>query len=181
MALRGSVARRYARALLMVAEEKKRAAEIGAELAALTGFFDKYPDLHTQLLSPALDLADRSKLIDSIIRSFKLSAESGTFLHLLSQKGRLEYLHRIQDWYRRLADDASGIVRAQVFSAHPIPGQIQERLVRALEKRVSKKVQAQFVTDKELIGGLKVQIGSLLLDGSVAAQLRRLEEDLKRV
>jgi F-type H+-transporting ATPase subunit delta len=116
-----------------------------------------------------------------MIQSLALSEDMSNFMHLLNHKGRLEYIKKIQEQYRLLADQASGLVRAQVFSARPLAPDMQTRLILALEKRTLKKVEAEFAVSPELIGGLKVQIGGMLLDGSVAEQLRRMEESLKRI
>lgn len=181
MALKGSVAKRYARAILLIARDKNLIAEIGQDLNKVASFFDGQKELFVQLLSPALNTSDRGKFLDQMISAMGLRPETANFFHLLNQKGRLEHLKGIQQFYQTLSDEASGLVRAQVFSAHDLPDEVKGRLVASLEKRTAKKVKAEFKIDSGLIGGIKVQIGGMLLDGSVAAQLKRMEESLKRV
>ncbi len=181
MALRGSVARRYAKALLAIARENKTIDRTGAELRKVSDFFKAGPELFAKVLSPNLTIADRAQVIDKIVSAMKISQNTAAFLKLVSQKGRLEYLARIQEAYQALSDQASGLARARVFSAHAMPAALQKTLLAALEKRLSKKVQAEFAVMPELIGGVKVQVGGMLLDGSVQAQLRRMQEELKRI
>jgi len=175
------VARRYAKALLRLAEEKNQAPQAGAELSRIAHFFERNPDLYLQLLSPALSAGDREKFLNRMIELMSLSPQVANFILLLSRKGRLEHLQRIHAEFRLLSDQAAGLVRAQVTSARPVPEHEKARLVQALEKRTNKKVEAQFAVAPELLGGLKVQIGSLLLDGSISAQLKRLKEELERI
>ena len=119
--------------------------------------------------------------MEQLIPALGLSAVSGNFLLLLNQKARLDYLKKIYESYLLLSDQASGISRANVFSARPLSDQFKERLIKSLQKRTGKTIIAEFRLDRELIGGVKVQIGSLLLDGSVKAQLKLMEDKLKRV
>jgi len=181
VAVKTSVARRYARALLMIAREQSRINETKQELIRVVGFFDRVPDLFAQLLSPALGKQERGKILRQLIPALGLSPDTGNFILLLNQKARLEYLKKIYEAYLLLSDEASGIKRAQVYSAHPLPEDSRRRLIRALEKRTGKTVVAEFRIDRELIGGVKVQIGSLLLDGSVRAQLKLMAEKLRRI
>jgi len=181
VALKGSVAKRYAKALLLIAQEKNLVKETGQDLKDVSHFFNGHQELFVQLLSPALNLNDREKFLDSMVSAMGLGPETANFFHLLNRKGRLEHLDRIQEFYQTLSDQASGLVRAEVFSAHNLPEEFRTRLIGTLEKRTRKKVLAEFKIDSGLIGGIKVQIGSTLLDGSIAAQLRRMEEELKRI
>jgi F-type H+-transporting ATPase subunit delta len=181
VALKGSVAKRYAKALLLIAQEKNLVREIGEDLKKVSVFFDGNQELFTQLLSPALNLSDREKFLDSMSAAMGLRPETANFFHLLNRKVRLEHLKRIQESYQTLSDQASGLVRAEVSSAHTLPEDLRRRLIGTLEKRTQKKVMAEFKIDSGLIGGIKVQIGSTLLDGSIAAQLKRMEEDLKKI
>jgi len=181
VALKGSVSRRYAKALLAIAREKNRTDETGAELGRVAGFFNANPELFMQLLSPTLTVSDRAKVIDQMAKSLSLSPETSGFLQLVNRKGRLEYLGKMHEAYQTLSDQAAGTARAKVLSARVIPELQQKMLVAALEKRLNKKVMAQFETAPELIGGVKVQVGGLLLDGSVQAQLKRMQEELERI
>ena len=181
MALQGSVARRYAKALLGIASGKNQIQGIGAELISVVSLFDRHPDLHIQLLSPALTTSEREKFLNTMIQGLGIGQDTANFLLLVNRKGRLEYLKRIRDEYQKFSDDAAGLVRAQIFSAHALPGDTQGRLISALEKRTSKKVEAKFEIVPGLIGGIKVQIGGLLLDGSISAQLVRMKEELERI
>lgn len=180
MALKGSVARRYARALLRLAVEQNQVPETGAELADIARFFEQNPELYLQLLSPALSAGDREKFLNRMVELMGLSQATANFILLLSRKGRLEHLPRIRDEFRTLSDQAAGMVRVKVSSARPFPEGLKARLLSALQKRTGKKVEAQFAVEPELLGGLKVQIGSLLLDGSISSQLKRLKEELER-
>jgi len=174
-----SVARRYARALLMIAQSQNQAQTLKEQLNQLGEFFGKEPELLVQILSPALSNSEREKILKQLAQGLGLNEILVNFLYLLNQKRRLDHLSKIQEAYLKLMDEEAGIARARVMSAWPLSSQLQEQLVKSLEKKIGKKVIAEFELDRELIGGLKVQVGSLLLDGSVLAQLKSLEGKLK--
>lgn len=174
-------ARRYARALLLIAQEKNQISEFKQQLERVALFFEEHPDLFIQLLSPALSKRAREKILKQIIPAFALSPEMENFLLLLNLKARLELLPQIYSAYLALSDQALGIQRALVFSAKPLRDNEKQKLIETLKKRTGKTILAEFQVDPELIGGVKVQIGSQLWDGSVRAQLKLMEEKLRRI
>lgn len=180
MPVSSAVATRYARALLVIAQSQNQAKQLKEQLSQVAEFFEKEPELLAQILSPALSASEREKILKALAQGLGLDEVLANFLYLLNQKRRLDHLAKIQQAYLKLMDDASGIARAKVMSAWPLSSELQEKLVKSLEKKIKKKVVAEFELDRELIGGLRVQVGSLLLDGSVLAQLKGLEEKLKR-
>ena len=181
MAVKTSTARRYARALLLLAQERNRIQEVKRELERLARYLEGAPALFAQLLSPGLGKQAREKILRSLIAPFGLSPDTGNFLLLLNDKSRLDHLQKIYEAYLVLSDEASGISRARVSSARPLADDSRQRLVAALSKRTGKSILAEFAVDPGLLGGVKVQIGSLLLDGSVKARLRMMEEKLKKI
>jgi len=176
-----SVARRYARALLMLAKEQNQVEELGAELKSLVGFFEQYPELFHQILSPQILPEERENIIKTLSSQLSLSELMTNFLLLLNQKRRFAIISRIARVYEQLSDELSGIARAEVYSAQEIDSSLKEKLINILEKKLNKKVVAKFFTDPELIGGVKVKVGSILMDGSIRAQLKMLEDQLKGI
>jgi len=181
VAIKTSIARRYARALLLIAKQQNKIQEFKAELGRVAEFFERQPELFSQILSPGIGRNAREKILLQILPAFGLSQELSNFILILNQKSRLDHLLKIYESYVVLSDDALGIQRAKVYSAHPLQEDIREKLIKALEKRTGKTVKAEFQLDPSLIGGLKVQIGSLLLDGSIRAQLDLMKERLTKI
>jgi F-type H+-transporting ATPase subunit delta len=102
------------------------------------------------------------------------------FLRLLLSKERMNALPEIVDYYDRLCDEISNVIRASITTARPLGEEAVKRLVAALKRMTSKDVKADVVHDASLVGGLVVRVGDLVLDGSVKTQLAGLTESLKR-
>jgi len=174
-----SIARRYARALILIAQEENQLERLGAELLKLEEFFKNNLSLFRQLLSPQLSPSQRGEVLKLSGEKLGLSPTLVNFLLLLNQKHRLDLFFRIVREYQILSDQLSGIARAQIFSARPLSEALKEKLLSLLEQKLNKKIEAEYFQKPDLIAGVKVKVGSLVIDGSIRAQLSMIEEKLK--
>jgi F-type H+-transporting ATPase subunit delta len=99
---------------------------------------------------------------------------------LLFDKGRIGYLREIALYYKNLADELKGIVKASITSATQLSSEAVEKIRDALSKRVGKSIVLDVQQDPSLIGGVVTKIGDLVLDGSVKTQLINMRETLKK-
>ena len=72
-----------------------------------------------------------------------------------------------------------GITQCRVQSSHALDPHQREKLIKILSERVGEKVSLEEVTDKGLIAGIIVQIGSFRIDGSLAAKFRKAAENIR--
>ena len=79
-----------------------------------------------------------------------------------------------------MTDEASNIVHADIVTARPLQEDALEKVIRALRDMTSKDIKSKVKEDPDLIGGIVVKIGDLVLDGSIKAQLEGLKESFKR-
>jgi len=177
--IRGSLARRYARALMEIGREQGTYERLGRELIELTEMAEANPSLKLVLTAPIVGKDQREKIVEQIAKMAGFSEVMVRFLKLLSQKGRLAYLSQITEAFRDLADEAEGKVRAGVTVAAPVSDAGEERIKAALMKLTGKQVIMDVEVDPELIGGVVARVAGKLLDGSVRTQLRAMEEKLK--
>ena len=98
------------------------------------------------------------------------------FLNLLLDKSRIEAIEAIAEHYSGLKDAVSGVARAEIITAMPLKNEVLGGIEKSLEGLTSKKIKAEIREDKDLIGGIVVRIGDLVLDGSLRAQLEGLKE-----
>ena len=73
-----------------------------------------------------------------------------------------------------LVADQAGLTIATVSVASPLSPEQSERLAQALSRRYSRRVELNQVVDRDLVGGLRVQIGDDVIDGSVATRINDL-------
>lgn len=176
----GSIARRYAKALFSLAVESGRVEPWARSLDALQAAVDASPDLRDVLSNPVYSREQRRAIVEKLAAALSLDAEPSNLLFLLGERNRLAYLGGVVDTFRDLADQHLGRVRARVTSAV----KLDEPAAQAIADKLSQATQAKVLLDREvdpdILGGVVAQVGSLVYDGSVRAQLEDLRKQLKQ-
>ena len=175
-----AIARRYAKALLLIGEEDGQADTYKDELAAVTGLISSEKGLEQALTNPLYDAAGRRKVLLAVIEKLGLSQVMQSFLVLLFDKRRIGFIGQINQFYQKLADELKGVARASLVSATDLSSDAVEKIREALSQRTGKDIILEVEQDPSLIGGLVTRIGDLVLDGSIKSQLVNMRESLKR-
>jgi F-type H+-transporting ATPase subunit delta len=173
-----AVARRYARALHALASEAQRADAIAEELTKFEQLLSGEPELCEALLRPWVKATTKRAIVLEVANRLGVSPLTRNFLALVAQRRRLDVLGEIIAAYRATLDEASGRIRARVRSAAPL-GDVERAVLRErLGRRLGKTVLLDTEVDPSLLGGFVAEVGSRVLDVSVAGQLGALRERL---
>ncbi len=167
------ISNEYAVSLFRLASEQGRVAAYASCLDTVEQVVRDNPAYVTILCSPAIALQERLALIDAAFTSLSV-IEVVSFLKLLCEKGHMQELLACVEEYRALVKAAENTIKATVYYAVPLSEVQQETLCRKLCEITQKTVEAVYVKDESLIGGVKVQIGDTVLDGSVAGRLNSI-------
>ena len=174
------IAKRYSRALFNLAQGENAIEQYGAELDGFNQLLKDVPDLGSALRNPLYPQGVKKALFLNVAARLELSPIMNSFVNLLVEKGRIQHLPEIADYYHKLIDENSGISRAKVKAAVKLDAAEIERIAAALEKKIGKKIVVEFEQDDSLLGGVYAQIGDFVLDGSVKRQLMNFKESLQR-
>jgi F-type H+-transporting ATPase subunit delta len=174
-----AVAKRYARALFALATEGGTVSDTGSELASIARAFGE-PPLKTFADDTTLDRRTREAATAKIARAIGLSRLLENFLGVVAEHGRLRWIAAIAEEYQRLEDRALGRVRARITTAHPLSGESEKRILDALGECTGKQVLTNTEVDPSLLGGVVVEIGGRVFDGSLRTRLERLRQSLSR-
>ncbi len=175
-----TIARRYAKTLLIIGKEDGQAETYREELDGFSNLIAKEKELDQAITNPLYDAASRKKVLQAVIDKIEISKIMESFLLLLFDKGRIGFLSDINDFYRKLADELKGVARASLVSATELPSETVERIRTTLSQRTGKDIILEVEQDPSLIGGIVSRIGDLVLDGSIKTQLLNMRETLKR-
>ena len=175
-----AIARRYAKALLLIGKEDGQAETYREELSGLVGLISDQKGLDQAINNPLYDADQRRRVLEAVIRQGSLSKVMHSFLLLLFDKGRFGILGHINQFYQVLADELKGIARASLVSATALSEETVEKIRKALCQKTGKEVLLDVEQDPSLIGGIVTRIGDLVLDGSIKTQLLNMRESLKR-
>jgi len=169
------VARRYAAGIFQLAQEEKTIDTWRAELAKLDELLQD-DVLVAAFKNPAVGVGRRMELAQLLKPEFRPETEN--LLRLLIEHYRTSEIHRIREEFERLADEASGIIRAAVTTAIDLDKEDRQRFEQALAEKLGRKVSVEFSIDPGIVGGASIQIGDHLVDGTVRTQLARLRQEL---
>jgi F-type H+-transporting ATPase subunit delta len=169
-----AISRRYAKALVEMGAGQKMVERYGDELGNVSSAFAVEEYLRLILESPTFSMEKKKAILADLMKALELSPGMQNFLGLLLEKDRLKFLPQIEKDYRRFADELSGVLRARVISAAEL-GKEQRAAIGA-----GKQVKLKVEIDPSLIGGIQVEVGGKVFDGSVRTQLRRIEDTLKK-
>ena len=164
----------YAEALADVAMAERRPEQIHRELNDFLQMMAESADLRNFLLSPAVPPSSKHVVIAKLIERMGASQALRNFLYLIVDHRRVNLLNAIGEAFGRELNARLGIIDVEIASSRELPETEKRALVEAIERRTGKHVVPSYRIQPELLGGVRVQIGSTVLDGSVMSGLDRL-------
>lgn len=173
------LAGRYASALFDLARESNAIDSVQKSLATLSAGLAESADLKALVSSPVVSRADAAKAIDAVAKSLKLDSLTAKFLGVLAENRRLGDLAGMIGSYNAIVAAHRGEVTAKVTSAHPLSAEQLKTLAANLKTRVGRDVQIATTVDPAILGGLVVQLGSQLIDGSIRTRLNSFATAMK--
>lgn len=172
------VARRYAKALFEVASEQKCVDLIEKDLKQINDTFVVSPELTRLFSHPAFGAEQKKELAAKVFKG--LNKYTSNLVCLLIDRHREAVLHDIFEEFKSLANEAKGVAEAIVTTAFHLEASDKEQLLATFEPIVGKKMEIVEKVDSDILGGVIVQIGDRLYDGSLRTKLNRFQERLKR-
>jgi F-type H+-transporting ATPase subunit delta len=173
------VSKKYAKALYLLASEKKNESSILEELKSINAALQGDSQLKSFVDSPIIPAEKKSQLFSKILTQ-KSSLEVANFIGLLAEKGRLSLLPEITESFQLNIDNGAGVTRGTIKAAAALSREVIQDLESKISKVINKKVILTFKEDHQLIGGVVVQAGGWTFDDSIESHLKRLGEDLNR-
>jgi len=174
-----TLAKRYAKALVAIGQEKDALDKYGQDLASLSEMVSASRDFHEVLVNPVFTKDDKKRIADQVLRKMECDQMVINFVNLLIDRKRIDQLDGIEKAFRAKVDDIRGITRGEVSSAEPLDEEQLGRLTDALSQISGKQVLVTAKVDPTLIGGLTARVGDKVFDGTIRTQLSQLKESLK--
>jgi F-type H+-transporting ATPase subunit delta len=172
-----AVGSRYALALFQLAKEHNLLNQLEDELRVVREVVSQNTDLNRVLKSKKLLKNDKKQLIETAFAAVNRYVLNT--LLILIDRHREDHIIQMADHFIQLANDERGIAEAKVTSTRPLTETEYEALSSKFASKVGKKsLRIENIVDSKLLGGIKVQIGNRIYDGSLQGKLERLEHQL---
>ena len=176
MAEISTIARPYAVAAFKLAKEQKALAKWSEMLGFATAVGND-AQFSAYIADPKVDSNDLQAAFLKVCGS-KLNEHGQNMIKTLVEYGRLSILPAITSAFEELKAQDEGTLDAQIVAAaKPSAAEVKD-LVKRLEAKFGKKVEATVSVDEEIIGGIKIIVGDTVIDASVKGQLQNLAYSL---
>jgi F-type H+-transporting ATPase subunit delta len=177
MAEARTVARPYAEAVFKLAKAKGELAA-WSDMLQLAATVASDSNIRALIGDPQVSPRRLGELVLEICGA-GLSDEGRNFILLLAENGRIDILPEVGELFEQLRTQYEGVMDAKIISAFPLSDDQLKQLVADLEDKFKRKIEPEVRVDRELIGGVKVEIGDEVLDASVRGKLEAMAIALK--
>jgi len=169
---------KYARALAEVAAESDATQLVQVGLGDFQETFHTHRVLRDALFSPSVPLVAKRNIVANVAEKMGLSEILRNFLFVILEHSRLKRLDELVEAYQEVLDERAGVARVAVRSSHPLTSSTRERLKRAMSEITGRTVKFSYEVDEDLLGGVRLQLGSVVYDGSIQTELEELRRQL---
>ncbi len=180
------VSRRYAKALFDIAKEKALEQKMFQEVSSLLEILKSNNDFKKLFESPVLSSKDQKALIEEVfsekgVDKIKVSNDILKFLKVMASNRRLKILFSAFYSFLNMVKAMHQEVNVKVTSAVPMNEKILQQVKNILLSRTKKQVKIISHVDKDIIGGIMLQVGSNLIDASIKSKILKINNVIKGV
>lgn len=173
------LSRRYAKSLLDFAKEQGKVEEVKQDIDQLLQVIEHSREFRVLLQSPVISPDKKVKVFDAIF-SDKLNVITSKFANIIIRKGREGDLESIARAFEMRYRDMKGIEKAVVTSAVQLGDAQREEIRKKLARITGSEIQIEEKIDPSIIGGIKLRVGDLQYNGSIAAQLAQMRRRFEK-
>ncbi|MEA2479704.1 MAG: F-type H+-transporting ATPase subunit delta [Thermoleophilaceae bacterium] len=168
----------YARSLFEVAEENDKLDTIHDQLDEFADALDESRDLQVFFFSPYFSSAEKKEGIRKVIQGG--DEHFVRFLELLAERHRLPVTFRIRREFDRLWAEKNKLLEVTITSAVELAKSTVKDIGKKIEEQTGRKIELTQSVDPDLIGGLQMRVGNMVLDASIRSRLEKLRREVAR-
>ena len=172
------IAEVYARALFDAAQENDALDRVHDELGEFAEALDSDRNLQVFLFSPYFSSEEKKDGVSRIISD--ADDRLVNFLELLAERHRMPALFRIRRHFDALWAEENQLLEVSVTSATELDPAVVEDIGEQIEKQTGRKVELASTVDPDVLGGLKLQVGNMVLDATIRQRLETLRKQVAK-
>ncbi len=167
---------RYAKAILEIADSKKVASQVSADMTLIATTITGNSELSSFIENPLVKTEAKKDVVSEVFAS--VNAVTKSLFQLLLENKRFEILDAIAIEYNHLFDIMNGIEVAKVTTAIPMDAALEAKVSAKIATFSDKKITIENTVDPSIIGGFILRIGDKQYNASIADRLQVLKREL---
>ena len=173
-----STSKSYAIALYELSKENSELNKVENGMKSLNKLLNESSDFKEMILNPTITKEEKDKVIIKIIDQYGFCQTLKKFLGFLTIKNRLFFLNQIIDSFLNLVSSVKGELKAKLLSSKELSKVELEKIRNELSKDFQSSIKIDYKHDPDLIGGLVIQVGSVMVDTSIKSKLKQLQKSM---
>ena len=167
---------RYSRALFEVAKEAGEIEKIENDIKNFAHLINNSQEIKNFMHNPTQSKENQNNALKLLAEKLNLSKNLKNFMFLLIEKRRIFFVEKIIDSFLKICALKRGEVKASLVSSKELSETELENISKELSSSLSSTIKFNYKVDKELIGGLKLQLGSFMIDTSIKSKLNKYKQ-----
>ena len=172
------IAEVYARALFEAAKDDGVLDRVHDELGQFVDALDEDRNLQVFLFSPYFSSEEKKQGVRRIVTD--ADERIVNFLELLAERHRMPVLFRIRRVFDALWAEENKLLAVTVTSATELDGGLVEDIGKRIEEQTGRRVELSSNVDPDVLGGLRVRVGNMVLDATVRNRLEQLRKQVAK-
>ena len=172
------IAEVYSRALFEVAKEQGVLDRVHDEVGQFADALGESRDLQVFFFSPYFSSQEKKDGIGTLVQD--ADPNFVRFLELLAERHRMPVVFRMRDELDRLWRRENKLLPVSVTSAVELDSELVEGIGKRIEEQTGERVDLSSKVDPDVLGGLVLQVGNMVLDASVRNRLERLRKQVAK-
>jgi F-type H+-transporting ATPase subunit delta len=173
------IAEVYARALFEAANEDGVLDRVHEELGQFADALDKDRNLQVFLFSPYFSSEEKKEGVRRIVTD--ADERLLNFLELLAERHRMPVIFRIRRIFDDLWAEENKLLSVTVTSATELDQGLVDDIGKRIEEQTGRQVELSSSVDPDVLGGLRVRVGNMVLDATVRNRLEQLRKQVTKV
>ena len=173
-----STSKSYALALYELAKENSELNKVEDGMDGIKALLSSSSDFKEMILDPTITKEEKNKVIIKMVDQYSFCQTLKKFLGFLTIKNRLFFLNQIIDSFLDLVSSSKGELKAKLLSSKELSKIELEKIRDELSKDFQSPIKIDYKHDPDLIGGLVIQVGSIMIDTSIKTKLGQLQKSM---
>ena len=168
----------YALALYELAKENSELNKVEDGMDGIKTLLSNSSDFKEMILNPAVTKKEKRNVMLAIADKKEFSENLKKFLGFVAVKNRLFYLNNIIQSFLDLTSSSKGELKAKLISSKKLSIDEKKKIQGELSKDFQSSLKIDYKYDPNLIAGLIIQVGSIMIDTSIKTKLKKLEKNM---